>query len=88
MKRSNQCIKPILQISYQDTIIHISEDNALVTKEDAGINAALNKTAVLETVTQLGKLVIPCLLKLINTLISLENVEFLVLIVRSIETNR
>jgi hypothetical protein len=77
-----------LCISYQNAVINLSKDNAFGTKEDPRIDTALDKTAILKTVAQLGKLIVSCLLEPIKTFVRFENVEFLVLVVWSIKTNR
>ena len=75
-------------VTDKDAIVNISKNNALLTKENAGINVALNKAMILKTVAQLGKPIISCLLKPIKTFIQLENIKVLVLIIWSVEANR
>ena len=56
-------------VSYNDTVIHICENDAVVIKENTWVNAALHKSTILKSIS-----VLPGLLQSIKTLVKSQDI--------------
>ena len=74
-----------MRVTNKNAIVNVCKDNAFLIGKYTGINAALNKTAILKAIAQFGKRIISSLLKPVKTLVKLENVVLAIVIVWSIK---
>jgi hypothetical protein len=74
-------------ISYDDTVVHVCENDAIVIEEDTRDNTALHKTMILKSITEFCKQIVSGLLQSIKTLIESQDKRFAILFFWGIKTN-
>ncbi len=71
-----------MHISYNNTVVHVCENDAIVIEDDTRVNTAPHETTILKSITEFCKPIVSSLFQSIKTLIESQDIRYSLMISR------